>query len=225
MTDFDVIALSGRAGVGKDWIYEHYLKPLGYRNFALATHFKIFLIGQKKASYDEVFTSKPPNVRKLLQEEGTERGRNVYGDEIWLDTAYAWMLHFSAIWGIKKFCITDVRFPNEADYIKARQGKVIRINAPIREAKNGLTAEARRHPSETALDDYKNFDLIVQNDPKYQETVRKQICDFLGCVPIEEDAAGLVDEMWEQMDKTWDSFDKVFDKFEKLNKKIFGGDK
>lgn len=211
MSDFDVIAMSGKAGTGKDYLYEHYLKTLGYYNFALATHFKVFLVGQGKASYDEVFTSKPPHVRKLLQEEGTERGRLVYGPEIWLDTAFAWMLHFSVIWGINKFCITDVRFPNEADYIRDRGGKIIRIDAPIREAKNGLTKEARQHISETALDNYSNFDLVIQNDPKYAELVRKQLCDYLGC-PSEEDSDGIMDEIW----------DAANGLYGKINKKVFG---
>jgi hypothetical protein len=216
---FDVVALSGKAGVGKDFIFNHHLAPLGYKRWALADHFKIWIVGQGKASYDEVFTSKPPHIRKLLQEEGTERGRNIYGDTIWLDTAYMWMLHLSETMGIEKYCLTDIRFPNEADYVKARGGKVIRIEAPTREAKSSLSKEARKHISETALNDYKKFDGIIYNDPEYSERVKKQICEILD---ICEPTNGIVGEEDGMFGEVMEYFDKTIDKMQDLHKKVFG---
>jgi hypothetical protein len=51
--------------------------------------------------------------------------------------------------------IADVRFPNEAEAIKARGGKLIRIERP--------GAGAGNHISETALDDYKGWDIVIDN--------------------------------------------------------------
>ena len=70
----DIIALSGRIGSGKDFIYNQYLFPLGYRKFALADHFKIWIVGQGLATYEEVFITKPPKVRHLLQQAGINFG-------------------------------------------------------------------------------------------------------------------------------------------------------
>jgi hypothetical protein len=52
--------------------------------------------------------------------------------------------------------ITDVRFPNEAEAIKKRGGKVISVVRPGH-------MDTGNHPSETALDGY-NFDYVMYND-------------------------------------------------------------
>jgi hypothetical protein len=171
MGQIKVIALSGRAGSGKDYIHEHFLRTRKYHRWALADHFKVSIAGRGGATYEEVFTTKPPHVRKLLQEEGTERGRLVYGESVWLDTAFTWLEHLSNTWGITKFCITDARFPNEVEYIQNRGGKVFRIEAPTRVAESSLNAEARQHISETALDDYTGFDGYISNDPEDEPLV------------------------------------------------------
>lgn len=76
-------------------------------------------------------------VRKLLQRMGTEVGRNIFGDVIWINLLNA---------AVEKdktplVVITDVRFANEADYIINRGGIVIKIE---REG----TAPGDPHPSE-----------------------------------------------------------------------------
>ena len=54
------------------------------------------------------------------------------------------------------WCITDVRFLNEVKAIKKKDGIVIRIN---RESAYNST-----HSSETALDDYEDFDYTIDNN-------------------------------------------------------------
>lgn len=164
MEKIKVWGLSGKAGSGKDYIYTNYFKPMRFHNFALAWHMKISVIGRGLASYDDAFTHKPEHVRKIIQLEGTERGRLKYGENIWTDTAKAWMRLYNECWGITKFVITDVRFPNEAEFVKSMGGIVIRVDAPIRVSKNNLTPEARLHLSEIALDHYTDFDYVINND-------------------------------------------------------------
>jgi hypothetical protein len=163
-----IIALSGKAGTGKDFIYENYLFSLGWRKWSLADHFKIWVVGKGDATYEEVFYTKPSHVRTLLQREGTERGRLVYTENIWLDTAYGWMTHLSKTLHIDQWCLTDVRFRNEAKYVREHGGKVYRLIAPVRNSNNGLTEEARQHISETDLDNVsfsEYFDGYIYNDP------------------------------------------------------------
>ena len=54
------------------------------------------------------------------------------------------------------WCITDVRFPNEVKAIKKKDGIVIRINRE--------SAYNNTHSSETALDDYEDFDYTIDNN-------------------------------------------------------------
>lgn len=55
-----------------------------------------------------------------------------------------------------------MRFPNEAEAIKAKGGILIRIEGdPQKQQGDGTRDDS--HPSETALDNYDGFDFIIQN--------------------------------------------------------------
>lgn len=159
-----VIGLSGRANAGKDFIANKYFRPQGFYQVSLAWHFKIWLASKGEATYEEVFFSKPPKVRSLLQIEGTEKGRDVYGKDIWCETTYNWIRLYEELWGFSKFVIADVRFPSEVEFIQRKGGKVFRLLAPNRIKDSKLSEEARQHPSETSLDGYTKFDDYIFND-------------------------------------------------------------
>lgn len=179
MKDINLIGLSGRAETGKSFICENYLVPKGFVNFSLAAHFKIWIAAKGEATYEEVFYTKPPHVRKLLQEEGTERGRNVYGEQIWVNCTLEWMRFLKETSQLTRFVISDCRFPNEVEAIQNAGGKVYRIIAPHRAAQSKLSAEARQHPSETALDNYTNFDGFIHNDPGDEMLIESQLKDLI----------------------------------------------
>lgn len=94
-------------------------------------------------------------IRPLLQRLGTEAGREVLWDSIWIDAA----LHGLPDDG--KFVVTDARFPNEAEAIESRGGVVWRVerkgNGPA------VLPDGSIHRSETSLDDW-NFDAVLKND-------------------------------------------------------------
>ena len=90
---------------------------------------------------------------------GTKEGRDTYGADIWLKYAEAFML-MQMESGVRRFVITDVRFPNEAEWVKSLGGKVYRF-----EGRGGLAGAAGEHVSETALDNYDAFDRTFDNSP------------------------------------------------------------
>lgn len=96
-------------------------------------------------------------VRQLLQRLGTECGRNLISDTIWIDAA------LNGKGG--DIAVADVRFPNEAQAIVDRGGIIVRIQRP------GV-GPANAHPSETSLDDWP-WDYIVQNDGTLEDLSRK----------------------------------------------------
>ena len=169
-----LIGLSGKSGVGKDHV-ARLLEPLGYKPFSLAWHLKVHIVGTNEATYNEVFKIKPPRVRTLMQQVGTERGRDVYGDDVWLNHMWTWMRLFGEHWGISKFVIPDVRFPNEARFVQDQGGLVFNIMAPERNAQNQLTQEQRQHLSETAMDAYASYDDILYNDFGQEDTIYTQL--------------------------------------------------
>lgn len=150
---------------------------------ALADHFKIEAMALDNMAYDRIFVRKDVESRSALQLRGTELGRNVHGEDVWVRHLHAWMrAHLER--GIDTFFITDNRFENEKNAFTALAQnadfrnptvKHIRVLAPdrtyarrIEETKGDLEAFLRisNHPSENGLDHLPDseFDLVVHND-------------------------------------------------------------
>jgi len=124
--------------------------------------------------------SKTAGTRPAIQYLGTDIRRASY-DNYWVD-----LVHANVPERADYVFATDARFPNEADSVRNRAGVLIRVE-PSPEVINQrtaerdglvLSAEARSHSSETALDDYENFDIII-GDSFDTEEVMKEIDDLL----------------------------------------------
>lgn len=180
-----LIGLSGYARAGKDEAAKA-LMELGYERIAFADKLRDFLyaldppmLAWFEPSHDAIDVKKSLReivdeygwdgykdthyvsvIRPLLQRLGTEAGREVLWDSIWIDAA----LHDLKDDG--KYVITDARFPNEAEAIKSRGGEVWRIerlgNGPA------VMPDGTIHRSETSLDDWK-FDETIYNDGTLEE--------------------------------------------------------
>ncbi len=110
--------------------------------------------------------------RILLQLLGTECGREIIHPNIWVNALFAKYNSYSAIGSEYEFeqsrwIITDVRFPNEAKAIKDRGGMLIKIERPR------LKLSEHEHSSETALDHYTEWDIVIQNDGTIVELFNK----------------------------------------------------
>ncbi len=70
--------------------------------------------------------------------------------------------------------ISDLRFENEAQSVKDRNGLLIRVERnPFEDKSTVNNIEKYIHPSETALDNYKQWDYIINNDGTIEELVEK----------------------------------------------------
>lgn len=169
MNDIKIIGLAGNAGSGKDYLYDVYFRPKGWFQFSYAWHFKVWLVARGKATHEEIFYTKPPHVRELIQTFGTEEGRDVWGEDIWNNILFEWIALISETWKVYKFVVPDVRFPNEFDAIREHGGKILRINAPRRVAEARMTDKARAHSSETSLSSFRvtDFDGVIFNDEEH----------------------------------------------------------
>jgi len=173
-----IIGVSGKMGTGKDYFIENYIKPYIENKLkekclvlSFADMLKVNLMVHNNIKLNE-FNNKTPEIRQLLQYEGTENGRDKYGQDIWIRYIKAWSeLHMSR--GIKYIIISDVRFKNEYKFIKNNNGSIIRIDAPNRNEqrlRNESSNEKeynkiKNHISEIDLDNM-NFDIIINNDIK-----------------------------------------------------------
>ena len=90
-----------------------------------------------------------PEVRQLLQRLGVAV-RDHVNQDAWVTAA------FDRAEGAERLAVSDVRFPNEAEAIKARGGHIVRVMRP------GVTA-LNSHVSEHALDEWPE-DFQLYND-------------------------------------------------------------
>lgn len=103
-------------------------------------------------------------IRQLLQKFGTEVGRNISPD-LWVIALINSYIEAKSNGYEEDWIVTDVRFKNEAEAIRENGGILIRLNRN--------TGFNDQHSSETALDDYKNFDLIIDNNGTLDELIDK----------------------------------------------------
>lgn len=82
------------------------------------------------------------SVREYLQRVGTEAGRNVFGEDFWVDQA----LPSNTKHDDKLLVVTDMRFPNEVDRVIELGGITVRVNR-FTETAHG------NHPSEQIIND------------------------------------------------------------------------
>ena len=168
----DIVGISGKKRSGKDTAAEILTENYGFESYSLADPMKeaaraIFmfgdeqLYGDRKEKVDEFWDLSP---REVLQNFGTDLFREKFGEEVWLDS----MERRLSFYLPEKVVIPDIRFPNEADWVKNMGGEVVRIDASER-----LESDDD-HASETALDDYDGFDYVIDNNgtlPEFRMTI------------------------------------------------------
>lgn len=184
-----IVGLSGYARSGKDEAARA-LADLGYQRIAFADKLREFLyalnpiVGIRpvfKEGYIDPVVYKTTRLREvideygwdgykesehvseirpLLQRLGTEAGRDVLWDSIWIDAA------LDDLEDDGKYVITDARFPNEAKAIQSRGGVIWRVerhgNGPA------TLPDGTVHRSETSLDDWE-FDLTLYNNGSLEQ--------------------------------------------------------
>jgi hypothetical protein len=175
------IGLAGKAGAGKDSLYEHVLKPKGYIRWQMTLHYKTWLVATGRGTFEEVFLTKPPHIRKILQEEMTQL-RYEWSESIWLDVFKSWMVSLHEIVGIDvtHVAVTDLRFLIEMRGLKALGGKILHLEAADQQA--NVAPELRGHRSEAELDspEVKELrDAYILNRKEGLDKLNRQGCDVL----------------------------------------------
>lgn len=162
MTTFQIIGVSGRAGAGKDTIAAA-LRRDGFERIAFADPLKracaiVFGLtheqthGREKEIVDLRWGLSP---RQIMQRFGTEAIRDVFGEDVWIKSMAAQIERVRAEGSKRGVVIPDVRFPNEAEAVRAWGGQLWRVVRPD-------VAAVAEHVSETALDRFQ-FDVTVHN--------------------------------------------------------------
>jgi hypothetical protein len=168
-----LIGLSGKRGSGKNTVAEIIqAHQTGWRIKAFADKLKLIASILTNVRLEEMYSQEGKKlflpewdmtVGEILQKIGTDAIRNGLHSEAWI---LATLTDYSPT--LDKLIICDMRFPNEAEAIKARGGILIRMEGdPLQQQGDGTRDDT--HPSETALDTYTGFDKIIFNIGSRQE--------------------------------------------------------
>lgn len=158
-----IIGIAGPARAGKntvaDFIKEHYQ----CMTYAFAEPIKGMLSSLGLTPYelhggwkDEVSQDFQATPRHMMQTLGTEWGRDTINENIWVIAAERRLNLLNRGRQCATILITDVRFPNEADFVR-EHGFLIHVERPVKRI------QGSDHRSERRLS-IQNSDFVIIND-------------------------------------------------------------
>jgi hypothetical protein len=157
-----LVALAGKARVGKDTIGRYLVREYGFAHYYFAKPLKDMLtaMGFPESEYqtteqkEAVIPGLGCSYRHLAQTLGTEWGRSLIHREIWIKLAERRWEQVKAAMTVDSFApngmvITDCRFDNEAMWVRGAGGIVIHVLGKNQLA--GMTEQAKNHASEQGV--------------------------------------------------------------------------
>lgn len=167
-----LIGLTGRAGVGKDTVANHLQAAHGFAGYALASPIKNGLkamLGLTDADFEDRARKEVPHARfgvsprRMAQTLGTEWGRQCINEKLWLMCADRVVeeAHAARV----PLVITDIRFQNEADWLRSHNGILIHV------LRNGVAA-VESHSSEAGVN-IDPRDCTLMNNGTYVQLYRE----------------------------------------------------
>lgn len=165
-----LIGLAGHARVGKDTVARYLAAHLTLISYAfadplkqaLASMFHLTAAQLEGAEKEQPLPWLGKAPRELMQLLGTEWGRDLVHSQLWLLLAEQNLQllaeHDQAMQGV---VIRDVRFDNEADWVRSKGGVIFHISRRgIRPANNHISESGVRH---------NRGDYVIENDGTLEE--------------------------------------------------------
>lgn len=189
MNTIKLIGLCGFKQAGKTTV-ANMLKNKGFYELSFAAPLKEAcramyglsdeqLYGEQKEQIDPYWGVTP---REILQRFGTDVMRKnasvvipeMKEDNMWIEVANRKIKELRKSGEVRKVCVSDVRFPNEAEWIRQQGGTVIRIDRGDNHSEDAHESEQIAFVADYDLD----------NSGTLQETERN-LCSLLSCIYCE----------------------------------------
>lgn len=163
-----IIGLTGRARSGKDTVGQHYVQNHGFGRWALATPIKAMVHAGFNLNPDDYVTHEQReaiipwlgcSIRHLWQTLGTQWGRDCVNTAVWLMVAQEACGRMIGN-GARGVVITDVRFENEAEWVRSAGGVVVHVKRPDAPQLEGAS---QNHESEKGVE-IGPRDRVIVND-------------------------------------------------------------
>lgn len=170
-----LIAFSGFQGSGKDSCAEVLVQEYGFTKIAFADAvreaalaidpivvYQEHIATNLSSVVNEIGWDRAKReiheVRRILQRVGTEAGRNLLGENIWIDLLFSRYPDMAK--SDTRYVITDCRFQNEVHFVQARRGTLVWVQRPGVES-DGHSSESR------SIADF--ADYTIDNDSSIED--------------------------------------------------------
>jgi len=167
-----IIGISGKRGSGKSTLCKLLIEKLAAKGIiaekkSFAGKLKEITAIISGLDLELMYTQEGKNIMvpsfgltvgQMQQKIGTEVMRDNFDKDVWVKALLNSYTYKKDVW-----IIEDVRFENEAEAIrKMPQNVIFRLNGDPAGINKNSTRDLS-HPSETSLDDYEHFDLVIDN--------------------------------------------------------------
>jgi hypothetical protein len=144
MPQAPLIGIAGRARSGKDTVANFIIAAIGGYRYSFADPIRAMLapLGVDmndpywQARKEDVIPALGVSPRRMMQTLGTEWGRNLINPDLWLVMAHQRLLRNGP-----GMVISDVRFENEAAWIRKHGGRIIHVIRPEAKAVEAHASE------------------------------------------------------------------------------------
>lgn len=164
-----IYVICGKARHGKDTTALAIKKAYGDKkviNLSYGSYIKEF--AKNISDWDGRDETKP---RELLQHLGTEVIRNKIDKDFFIKRLCNDIRVYSYYFDV--ITISDARFPDEIITPKKLFDDVIAIKVIRNNFDTNLTNEEQKHATETALDDFNDYDYVIENNGTIDELEEK----------------------------------------------------
>ena len=167
--DPKIFIISGKARSGKNEISKIIEKSYSNKKcITISFGYYIKDYAKRISDWDGSEETKP---RELLQHLGIELVRNKIDKRLFIDRILQDIEIFSYFYDI--IIVSDARLLDEITILKEKYPNSVSIRVVRNNFENNLTEEQKNHLTETDLDQYTDFDYIVENDENLEDKITK----------------------------------------------------
>lgn len=167
-----LIGIIGKMGSGKTTISNYLIKTHGFVKISFADPLKKMLIDTGILSINDLFPTKTPYARKMLQTIGTDIIRNKVDQDYWvkkfkekvIEACHMCKPVVDNIVSNVKIVVDDIRFPNEFYCVTNElNGKIIKVVRDINNCYKDSLESFHLHESERYVNMFSYDHLIMNN--------------------------------------------------------------
>lgn len=184
-----IVGVSGFARSGKDTVCDYAVDHFGYRKVGFSDPIReiaktIFgfededFVNERKEEINPVWNLSP---RFALQKIGTEGSRNVFQDDIWIRCIERKIAKLVEKEDQRKFIIRDLRYENEADFVRSQEGHFGLVLHVLRPSQERIRLS--EHPTERGIEIQSAHDIVLENTGTIED-MHKQVGHLLAMINV-----------------------------------------